>query len=87
LAGWSGRVACGVGSGSWLAAAMKEYGRPEKHQVEQLESFVDNVLWGGLQFKYGSNKFGVRKSLFYYQPDQFPAGTYRKDLDWSSWES
>lgn len=84
---WIAGLGDEAGSGSWLAAAMKEYGRPEKHQVEQFESFVDNVLWGGLQFKDGPNKFGVRKSSFYYQPDQFPAGTYRKDLDWSSWES
>jgi hypothetical protein len=84
---WIAGLGDEAGSGSWLAAAMKEYGRPEKHQVEQFESFVDNVLWGGLQFKDGPNKFGVRKSIFYYQPDQFPAGTYRKDLDWSSWES
>lgn len=84
---WIAGLGDEAGSGSWLAAAMKEYGRPEKPQVEQLESFVDNVLWGNLQFKDGPNKFGVRKSLFYYQPDQLPAGTYRKDLDWSSWES
>jgi hypothetical protein len=75
------------GAGSWLAAAMKEYGRPQKQQVEQLEAFVDGVLWGGIQFKEGPHKFGVRKSLFYYQPDKLPAGYYRKDLDWSSWES
>jgi hypothetical protein len=29
----------------------------------------------------------VRKSLFYYQPDKLPAGYYRKDMNWSSWES
>jgi hypothetical protein len=40
-----------------------------------------------LQQKDGPGKYGVRKSLFYYQPDQLPAGYYRKDLDWSSWES
>src|SRR2546430_10309229 len=32
-------------------------------------------------------KFGVRKSLFYYQPDQMPQGYYRKDFDWTSWTS
>jgi hypothetical protein len=84
---WIAGLGDEAGSGSWLAAAMKEYGRPEKQQVAQLEDFVDNVLWGGLQQKDGPQKFGVRKSLFYYQPDQLPAGTYRKDLDWSSWES
>ena len=45
------------------------------------------MLWGGLQYKDGPRKFGVRKSLFYYQPDQMPAGFYRKDFDWSSWTS
>ena len=84
---WIAGLGDEAGSGSWLAAAMKEYGRPEKHEVEQYEKFVDNVLWGGIQFKDGPTKFGVRKSMFYYQPDQLPAGTYRKDLDWSSWES
>ena len=84
---WIAGLGDEAGSGSWLAAAMKEYGRPEKDQVAQLEEFVDGVLWGGLQQKDGPNKFGVRKSLFYYQPDTLPAGTYRKDLDWSSWES
>jgi hypothetical protein len=29
----------------------------------------------------------VRKSLFYYQPDQMPTGFYRNDLDWKSWTS
>ncbi|HTB98240.1 MAG TPA: DUF5695 domain-containing protein [Terracidiphilus sp.] len=75
------------GAGSWLAAAMKEYVRPEKQQVAQLEDFVDGVLWGHLQFKDGPNRFGVRKSLFFYQPDRIQGFDYRKDLDWSSWES
>ena len=30
---------------------------------------------------------GVRKSLFYYQPDQMPPGYYRSDFDWSTWTS
>jgi len=42
---------------------------------------------GGLQYKDGPKQYGVRKSLFYYQPDQMPAGFYRSDLDWSSWTS
>jgi hypothetical protein len=84
---WIAGLSDEAGAGSWLAAAMKEYGRPQKQQVEQLEAFVDDVIWGGIQFKDESRKFGVRKSLFYYQPDKLPAGYYHKDLDWSSWES
>ncbi len=84
---WIAGLSDEAGSGSWLAAAMKEYGRPDQHQVEQFEAFVDNVLWGGLQFKDGPSKYGVRKSLFYYQPDKMPAGYYRSDMNWSTWES
>ncbi len=84
---WIAGLGDEAGSGSWLAAAMKEYGRPKKQQVAQLEDFVDGVLWGGLQYKDGPKKYGVRKSLFYYQPDEMPSSSYRKDLDWSSWES
>ena len=75
------------GSGSWLAAAMKEFGQPKREELAKYEQFIDNVLWGGLQYNEGDKKFGVRKSLFYYQPDQFPAGFYRKDFDWTSWTS
>ncbi len=87
---WIAGLGDEAGSGSWLAAAMKEYGRPDKEQIAQYEEFVDQVLWGGLQQKEGPGKYGVRKSLFYYQPDKLPAGYYRKDLTWSpgfpSWD-
>ena len=52
------------GSGSWLAAAMKEFSQPRKEEVAKYEQFIDRVLWGGLQYNDGSNKYGVRKSLF-----------------------
>lgn len=84
---WIAGLSDEAGAGSWLAAAMKEFVRPDKQQVEQFEQFIDGVLWGHLQFADGPKKYGVRKSLFYYQPDKLPAGYYRKDLDWSSWES
>lgn len=75
------------GAGSWLAAIMKELGQPDKAEVEKLDQFVDEVVWGGLQFKDGPHQYGVRKSLFYYQPDQLPPNYYRSDLDWKSWTS
>ncbi|PYV46891.1 MAG: hypothetical protein DMG92_17220, partial [Acidobacteria bacterium] len=75
------------GGGAWLPAIMKELVEPNKEEVEKLEQFIDGVVWGGLQYKDGPNKFGVRKSLFYYQPDEMPKGFYRSDLDWSSWTS
>lgn len=32
-------------------------------------------------------QYGVRKSLFYYQPDQIPPHFYRGDFDWTTWTS
>jgi hypothetical protein len=75
------------GGGAWIATIMKQLGAPNKEELGKFQEFVDGVLWGGLQYKDGPQKFGVRKSLFYYQPDQMPADYYRKDLDWTSWTS
>lgn len=84
---WIAGLGDEAGSDSWLAAVMKEYGAPDKQEVSQLEQFVDGVLWGHLQYSEGPNQFGVRKSLFYYQPDKMPEGYYRSDQDWKSWTS
>ena len=75
------------GAGSWLGAAMKELGQPDNDELAKYQQFVDNVLWGGIQYKNGPHTYGVRKSLFYYQPDQMPPGFYRSDFDWRSWTS
>ena len=75
------------GGGAWLATIMKQLGAPDKEELAKFQEFVDGTLWGGLQYKDGPKKYGVRKSLFYYQPEQFPADFYRKDFDWSSWTS
>jgi len=75
------------GAGSWLGAAMKEFGQPDREEVARFEKFVDGVLWGRLQYQDGAHAYGVRKSLFYYEPDKLPSGFYRSDLDWRSWTS
>jgi hypothetical protein len=75
------------GAGSWLAAIMKEFVQPNKEELDKLQHFIDGVLWGGLQSKEGPHSFGVRKSLFYYQPDQIPANYYDSTFDWKSWTS
>jgi hypothetical protein len=75
------------GGGAWLAAIMKQLVQPDNQELEKLQRFVDGVLWGGLQFKEGPHAYGVRKSLFYYQPDEMPSGYYRSDFDWSTWTS
>src|SRR3984893_1333160 len=75
------------GGGAWLSMIMKEWVQPDKEELGRFQQFVDGTLWGGLQYNEGDKKFGVRKSLFYYQPDEFPASYYRKDFDWTSWTS
>ena len=75
------------GAGSWLAAVMKELVQPNKEELDKLQQFVDGVLWGGLQSKDGPHPYGVRKSLFYYQPDQMPPNYYNSSFDWKSWTS
>ncbi len=71
----------------WLAAAMKEFGQPRKEEIRKFEQFIDGVLWGGLQYKDGPNKYGVRKSLFYYSPPDLPGYKYDPALDWTTWTS
>ena len=75
------------GSGSWLAAALKQFGQPRKDEIAKYEQFIDNVLWGGLQYKDGDNQYGVRKSLFYYSPPDVPGFTYDPALNWTTWTS
>jgi hypothetical protein len=77
------------GSGSWLAAIMKQLVAPDRDELEKLERFLDGVLWGGLQYDDGDRAFGVRKSMLYYEPDEMPDGTYSAEAEyggWSSWD-
>ena len=75
------------GSGAWVAAAMKEYLEPDKEEVAKLESFVNTTMWGHLQESSGEHKYGVHKSLFFYQPDAMPAFAYNPSFNWKSWTS
>jgi hypothetical protein len=75
------------GAGSWLATVMKEFVQPDKEELAKVQQFVDGVLWGRLQSKDGPHPYGVRKSLFYYQPDQMPPNYYNSSFDWKSWTS
>jgi len=84
---WIAGLSDEAGAGSWLAAMMKELGQPNKQEVDKLEQFVDGVLWGHLQYKDGPFAYGVRKSLFYYQPDELPPNYYNSKLNWKSWTS
>lgn len=75
------------GSGSWLAAAMKQFGQPKREEIAKYEQFIDGVLWGGLQYKDGPNKYGVRKSMLFYSPADVPDFEYDPALNWTTWTS
>ena len=74
------------GVGAWLAAIMKNFGQPKKEEVDKLAQFVDRVIWGRLQYSEGPRMYGVKKSLFYYQPDLLPNYTYQSG-NWTTWTS
>ena len=73
------------GAGSWLAAIMKQLISPEKDEIAKLQSFIDNTLWGKLQYDKGPHKYGVKKSIFYYEPDSLPKGTYSDTINYKTW--
>lgn len=75
------------GAGSWIAAACKLWAQPDPSQVRKFERFVNEVVWGRLQYSEGNLKYGVRKSLFYYTTNEIPGFTYDPSLNWRTWTS
>ena len=75
------------GAGAWLAAIMKQLIRPDPTELEKLQRFVVETLWGGIQYSDGELKYGVRKSMFYYEPEDMPQGTYSDGVDYGGWSS
>ncbi|KAM0544331.1 hypothetical protein ACHAPJ_011867 [Fusarium lateritium] len=70
------------GTGAYVAAMLKQVVQPDAEEIEKLDQFVQTTIWGRIQ----SKEYGVRKSLFYYEPKEvdYP---YSKDIDWTSWTS
>ena len=75
------------GAGSWLGAMMKQLVLPDKAELEKLEAFADQTLWGHIQYDSGAHVYGVRKSLFYYAPDSLPKGTYDTTINFHTWSA
>ena len=73
------------GAGGWLAAIMKQLVQPNKEELQKLEQFVEQTLWGGIQYNKGEHKYGVKKSVFYYEPDSLPKGTYSDTINYKTW--
>ncbi len=85
---WIAGLSDEAGAGSWLGAIMKQSVLPDKKEIDKLQRFVGETLWGRIQVAEGPDKYGVRKSLFYYAPDSLPAGTYNIPANlkvWSLW--
>lgn len=74
-----------AGAGSWLAAVMKQVIHPNKAEIEKLKLFVKETLWGGIQYDEGPLQYAVKKSLFYYEPDSMPKGTYVDSINFKGW--
>ncbi|QRV97243.1 glycoside hydrolase family 43 protein [Ceratobasidium sp. AG-Ba] len=75
------------GVGAWLAAAMKNAFLPVAAEVAKLERFVAETVWGDLQYTNGTNMFGVKKSVFFYEPAQVSNYKYSTSLYWGNWWS
>ncbi len=75
------------GAGSWLATIAKEFAAPNPAEVAKFEQFVDGVMWGHLQVSSGPQIYGVRKSLFFHQPDLLPPNYYNSSINWNTWSA
>ncbi|KAI8272472.1 hypothetical protein K4K60_012571 [Colletotrichum sp. SAR11_57] len=80
---WVAGLSDEAGAGSYLSAFMKQAIQPAADEVTKLEQFVDNVLWKTIQ----TTDFGVRKSIFFYEPSAVPNYRYSTSIDWTSWTS
>jgi hypothetical protein len=72
------------GSGSWLAASMKQFVQPDAAEVALLEQFIDQTLWGTIQNR---NNATVKMSVYFYQPALVPGYVYPSDIDFTQWWS
>lgn len=84
---WYAGLSDEAGAASWLAAIMKQLLQPHPEEISKLKRFVKETMFGRIQHKEGKNKYGVVKSLFYYEPDSMPAGTYSEDINYKTWSA
>lgn len=72
------------GAGSWVAAAIKQLDNPNAEEVAKLERMVNETVLGHLQVAEGAQAGAVKKSLFYYDPKEFP-DYYDPAINWKNW--
>ena len=84
---WYAGLSDEAGAASWLAAIMKQLLQPHPQEINKLKRFANETLFGRIQHAEGKNKYGVVKSLFYYEPDSMPAGTYSDKINFKTWSA
>ncbi|RZL51028.1 MAG: hypothetical protein EOP00_01375 [Pedobacter sp.] len=83
---WIAGLGDEAGGGSWLGGMMKQLVLPDKSEIAKMEQFVNQTIWGRLQSNLpDSTKYGVKKSLFYYEPKDMPIGTYSENVNYKTW--
>ncbi len=82
---WFAGLSDEAGAASWLAAIMKQLLQPNVEEINKLKRFANETMFGRIQHKEGKNKYGVVKSLFYYEPDSLPKGTYSDAINYKTW--
>ncbi|MDJ0276434.1 DUF5695 domain-containing protein [Sphingomonas sp. 2R-10] len=84
---WIPGIGDEAGSGSWVAAVMKQFVNPDAGEIARIERFVDETLVGKLQVADGRHAGAVRKSLVWYDrarfPDQYPGPADPRWWQWS----
>lgn len=84
---WYAGLSDEAGAASWLAAMMKQLLQPDQQEVNKLKRFANETMYGRIQIKEGDKKYGVVKSLFYYEPDSMPKGTYSDKINFKTWSA
>ncbi len=74
---WMSGLSDEMGAGPSVAMAMKNLGQPDAGEIALLEKYVSTTLWGKLQ----NPDYGVKASLFYYEPKLQP-GYYTIRSGW-----
>lgn len=67
------------GAASYVAAASKTAFLPNPEEVAKLEDMAVNTMWGQIQYNTDRGqypKYSVRRSLFFYDPEQVPDFAY-----------
>ncbi|KAI9694928.1 MAG: hypothetical protein M1822_000545 [Bathelium mastoideum] len=80
---WIAGISDEGGAGSFLTAGMKQFVYPNAEEISKLEQMVNETVWGYLQISSGSQKYAVRKSLFFYQPSAVPGYVYNSSIYWN----